>query len=408
MFCPNCGSQIKDGNSFCPNCGAKIESQNQQAVYENSVPPIQNKPPIQNEPPKKSKAGIVVGIIIAIVVIIGIVVGVLFATGTIGNSSDESTNEETSQSTSQTTVATTEQTTNSQETYTVGICQTIEFTELNSATNGFEQALTDRLGDRVVFDKQIASGEVTDDTTICNSFVASGVDLIMANGTDALVSASTATTNIPIVGTSISSYGVALDLNNKSTTKTGINVTGTVDVPSYDEQASMIKEWMPNAKKVGIIYCTAEKNSSYQAEAMSKSLKAIGFEVKEYTCADSSDVATVAQLAFDNSDVIYVPTDNTVGTEAQTLNSLSLSSGVPVFTSKESICEECGVATLTFDYYDMGYQAGIMAYDILVNGANPATMDIQFTPSENLVKKYDAERCKSLGLTAPSGYIAIE
>ncbi len=154
------------------------------------------------------------------------------------------------------------------DTYKVGICQAVQHPALDEATKGFKEALTAKLGDKVTFDEKNASGEATVNTTICNQFVADGVDLIMANATDALGAARTATNKIPVVGTSITSYGVALDLDDKTATKTGINVTGTADLAPLDKQAEMIKEWFPDAKKIGILYCSAEKNSKYQAEVI--------------------------------------------------------------------------------------------------------------------------------------------
>jgi putative ABC transport system substrate-binding protein len=292
--------------------------------------------------------------------------------------------------------------------YTIGICQAVQHPALDSATEGFKKALTDKLGDQVEFDEQNASGESTVNTTICNQFVANGVDLIMANATDALVAARTATNTIPIVGTSITSYGVALELDDQTATKTGINVTGTADLAPLDKQAAMIQEWFPDAKKIGILYCSAEKNSKYQVDVVSKYLTDAGLEVKEYTCADSNEIASVTKVACDESDVIYIPTDNTLASSAETINNVAEPAKVPIIAGEEGICEGCGIATLSISYYDIGYQAGEMAYEILVNGADPATMDIQFVPEEKLTKKYDAERCKALGITPLEGYEAIE
>jgi len=294
------------------------------------------------------------------------------------------------------------------DTYKVGICQAVQHPALDEATKGFKEALTAKLGDKVTFDEKNASGEATVNTTICNQFVADGVDLIMANATDALGAARTATNKIPIVGTSITSYGVALELDDKTATKTGINVTGTADLAPLDKQAEMIKEWFPDAKKIGILYCSAEKNSKYQAEVIEKCLKEMGLEYKEYTCADSNEIASVTKLACDESDVIYVPTDNTLASGAETINNIAQPAKVPIIAGEEGICSGCGIATFSISYYDIGYKAGEMAYEILVNGADPSTMDIAYAPEEKIVKKYDAERCKALGLTPPEGYVAIE
>lgn len=296
----------------------------------------------------------------------------------------------------------------STKTYNVGICQAVQHPALDEATKGFKEALTEKLGDKVKFDEQNASGDSTVCSTIVNQFVSNGVDLIMANATDALSAARTATNTIPIVGTSVTSYGVALDLEDTTAKTTGINVTGTADLAPLDQQAAMIKEWFPDAKQVGILYCSAEKNSKYQATVIEGYLKEMGLSYKEYTCADSNEIASVTKVACDESDVIYIPTDNTIASSAETVNNIAEPAKVPIIAGEEGICEGCGVATLSISYYDIGYQAGEMAYEILVNGADPATMEIQTVPAEKLSKKYDAERCKALGLAAPEGYVAIE
>ena len=291
------------------------------------------------------------------------------------------------------------------DTYTVGICQSMQHPALDKATEGFKQALTDKLGDKVTFKEQNASGDSTLCSTIVNQYVSQNVDLIMANATDALVAARTATNTIPIVGTSVTSYGVALGLKDETATKTGINVTGTADLAPLDKQAAMVKEWVPNAKKVGILYCSAEKNSKYQATVVGAKLKEMGLEVKEYTAADSNEIASVTKLACQNSDVLYVPTDNTMASSAKTIDNIAQPAGVPIIAGEEGICSGCGIATLSISYYDIGYKTGEMAYEILVNGADPASMAIEYAPQ--YVAKYNPDMCEALGLTPPAGYEPI-
>ena len=293
-------------------------------------------------------------------------------------------------------------------TYKVGICQLVQHPALDAATQGFIDALNEALPGQVEFENKNASGEANNCGTIVNGFVSEGVDLIMANATDALVAARTATNTIPIVGTSVTSYGVALGLKDETATKTGINVTGTADLAPLDKQAAMVKEWVPDAKKVGILYCSAEKNSKYQATVVGAKLKEMGLEVKEYTAADSNEIASVTKLACQNSDVLYVPTDNTMASSAKTIDNIAKPAGVPIIAGEEGICSGCGIATLSISYYDIGYKAGEMAYDILVNGKDPATMDIEFVPENKLTKEYDAARCKALGVKVVDGYKAIE
>lgn len=288
--------------------------------------------------------------------------------------------------------------------YTVGICQLVQHDALDAATKGFKKALTDKLGENVKFDEQNASNEATNCTTICGTFVSNNVDLIMANATPALTAAATATANIPIVGTSVTDFATALDIKDFSGA-TGINVTGTADLAPLDEQAKMIKELCPDAKNVGILYCSAEPNSKYQSDVITGYLTELGFEVKEYTFTDSNDIASVTTTAAENSDVLFAPTDNTVANNAEAIANVLEPAGVPLVAGESGICKGCGIATLSISYYDIGYKAGEMAYEILVNGKDPATMDIAYAAAP--VKMYMADRCTALNITVPDTYEAI-
>lgn len=291
-----------------------------------------------------------------------------------------------------------------EKTFKVGVCQLIQHPALDEATKGFETALKDKLGDRVEIDVQNASGDSATCATINNQFVQSGVDLIMANATPALQAAMQATTTIPIVGTSVTDYATALEIKDWKGS-TGINVTGTADLAPLAEQAAMIKELCPDAKTVGILYCSAEPNSVYQANVVTAELKKLGIEATEFTAADTNDIASVAQNACDKSDVIYIPTDNTMASATGTIDPITSKAGVPVIAGEEGICKGCGVATLSISYYSIGYKAGEMAADILENGADPATMEIQY--ADDLTKKYMEDRAKALKITIPEGYEAI-
>ncbi len=288
--------------------------------------------------------------------------------------------------------------------YTVGICQLVQHDALDAATEGFKKALTDKLGENVKFDEQNASNEATNCTTICGTFVSNKVDLIMANATPALTAAATATADIPIVATSVTDFATALDIADW-TGVTGMNVTGTADLAPLDQQAQMIKELCPDAKTVGILYCSGEPNSKYQSDVITEDLKALGFEVKEYTFTDSNDIASVATTAAENSDVLFAPTDNTVANNAEAIANVIEPAGVPLVAGESGICKGCGIATLSISYYDIGYKAGEMAYEILVNGADPATMEIEY--AKDLTKMYMADRCTELGITVPETYEAI-
>lgn len=290
--------------------------------------------------------------------------------------------------------------------YTIGICQLTQHDALDAATQGFMDTLKEKLGEEnVEFNLQNASNDSATCATITNQFVADGVGLIMANATPALQAAMASTGTIPIVATSITDYGTALDMDDFSGT-TGINVTGSADLAPLAEQASMVKELCPDAKTVGILYCSAEPNSKYQADVVKPELEALGFEVKIYTCADSNDIANAATQACSEVDAIYIPTDNTIANAASAVDQIAAPAGIPVIAGEEGICEGCGVATLSISYYDIGVKAGEMAAEILLNGADPATMEIEY--ATDLTKKYVPERAKALGITIPEGYTAIE
>lgn len=286
--------------------------------------------------------------------------------------------------------------------YTVGICQLIQHEALDAATEGFKDALAEKLGeDKVKFIYQNASGDSQTCITICNQFVSEGVNLIMANATPALQAASAATGTIPIVGTSITDYATALEIDDW-TGKTGTNITGTADLAPLAEQAAMIKELFPDAKKVGIIYCSAEANSIYQAEVVEAELDKMGLDHERFTFVDSNDVASVAAAACAGSDVIYIPTDNTAATCTETINNVALPAGVPIVAGEAGLCAGCGVATLSISYYDIGFIAGEMAAEILAEDKNPGEMEIGFAPE--VVKMYNADICAALGITPPEGY----
>lgn len=281
----------------------------------------------------------------------------------------------------------------------VGVVQTTQHPALDAATQGFVDALKENGITDV--DVQNASGESTNCSTIVGNFVADGVDLIMANATPALQAASAATDTIPVLGTSITVYDVVL---GGSVPK---NVSGTTDLAPLDEQASMIKELFPNAKKVGILFCSAEANSQYQVDKISEFLKEDGIETVNYVFNDSNDITAVTEKAVsDKVDVIYIPTDNTAAANTQAIANVVLPAGIPVFAGEEGVCTGCGVATLTISYYDIGFKTGEMAADILLNGADISTMEIESAPQ--FVKKFNKTNAEKLGITIPEDYTAIK
>ena len=290
------------------------------------------------------------------------------------------------------------------ESYTVGICQLVEHAALDAATQGFEDALTAEFGENVTFDFQNAQNDSATCATIANGFVSAGVDLIMANATPALQAAQAATNQIPILGTSVTEYGVALGLSD-FTGVVGGNVSGTSDLAPLDQQAEMITEWLPEAKKVGLLYCSAEANSHYQVDEVQKALEGKGVTATQYAFSDSNDLASVCQKAADENDAVYVPTDNTCAANTGIIDGICRPAKKPVFAGEEGICSGCGVATLSISYYDLGYTTGEMAVKVLTGEADISTMPIEYT---TVTKKYNKTICDDLGLTVPEGYEAIE
>lgn len=291
------------------------------------------------------------------------------------------------------------------EVYKVGICQLAQHEALDAATQGFQDALKKKLGeDKVEFDMQNASNDSAMCSTIVNSFVSKKVDLIMANATPALQAAYNATSAIPILGTSVTEYGVALNINNFNGTVGG-NVSGTSDLAPLDKQADMICELFPDAKKVGLLYCSAEPNSEYQVKKVEEYLSAKGITCTRFSFSDSNDISAVTTKAATDSDVIYIPTDNTAASCVETIGNIVRASKTPVISGEQGICAGCGVATLSIDYYDLGQKTGEMAAKVLTGEAKISEMPIEYADAE---KMYNPTICEELGITPPEGYKALK
>lgn len=290
--------------------------------------------------------------------------------------------------------------------YNIGICQLVQHPALDAATEGFQAALVEKFGEaNVKFDLQNASGDSATCSTIINQFVSAETDLILANATASLQAAAAGTNEIPILGTCITDYATALDIDDWTGT-TGTNISGTSDLAPLDDQAAMLHELFPDAKNVGILYCSAEANSAYQSETVQGYLAEYGYTCKEYTFADSNDIAAVVNTAVAECDVLYVPTDNTAASNTEIINNICLPAQIPVIAGEEGICSGCGVATLSIDYYDIGYKAGEMAYEILAEGKDITTMPIEFAPK--VTRKYNKANCEALNIQLPDDYVAIE
>ena len=286
------------------------------------------------------------------------------------------------------------------ETYVVGICQQATHDALDAATQGFKDALIQAFGeDGVEFKEGNAGGEFANCGTIVDGFLAEGVDLILANATYPLQAAAAATADVPILGTSVTNYETALGT-------VGDNVSGTSDLAPLDEQAAMIQELFPDARNVGLLYCSGEPNSVYQVTTIQGYLEEMGYTCTQYAFTDANDLPAVTQTACDGSDVIYIPTDNTAANNTEVIANVVIPAGVPVVAGESGICQGCGVATLSISYYELGQITGEMAAQILTGEADIAEMDIRYDTT--VEKMYNAANCEALNLTMPEDYQPIE
>ena len=292
--------------------------------------------------------------------------------------------------------------------YTIGILQLVTHDALDAATKGFKDAVIAELGaENVEFIEQNANNDTNLCSTIATDFVSKNVDLIMANATPALQAAANATLDIPVLGTSVTEYGVALGIKDFDGLVGG-NVSGTSDLAPLDEQAQMILDLFPNAEKIGILYCSAEANSKYQVEEITRLLIEKGVaaaNITPYAFTDSNDISAVTTKASSESDVIYVPTDNTVANNTAIIDSICRADKTPIIAGEAGICGGCGVATLSISYYDLGYATGKMAAKILKGESKIDRMPIEYAATST--KKYNADICTALGITPPEGYEAL-
>ena len=291
-----------------------------------------------------------------------------------------------------------------EKTYTVGVVQLVQHEALDAATKGFTDALKEALGDKVNVVVKNASGDSNTCGTIVNGFLADNVDLIMANATPALQAAASATSTVPILGTPVTDYATALEIANWTGTVGG-NISGTSDLAPLDQQVAMLQELFPNAKKVGMLFCSSEPNSKYQVDEVTKLLSNAGITCTEFAFTDSNDVSSVTQKACDASDVLFIPTDNTAASNTEAIANVVLASNTPVIAGESGLCKGCGVATLSIDYYELGKITGQMAAKILTGEADVSTMPIQFAPS--VTKQANMANCQKLNITLPSDYTAL-
>ena len=290
--------------------------------------------------------------------------------------------------------------------FNIGICQLVAHPALDKATEGFIKAVEDGLGkDNVKFDKQEAAGDPAICSTIANSFVSKRVDLIMANATPAVQAAYNSTSSIPILGTSVTEYGVALNIKDFNGTVGG-NVSGTSDLAPLDGQADMVAELFPDAKKVGLLFCSAEANSKYQIDKVEGFLQAKNLETKRITFSETNELQSVLTAGIQDLDVLYIPTDNKCADNVTIIDAVCRPAKLPVICGEEGICKGCGVATLSIDYFNLGVKTGQMAVEILKDKKDISKMAIAY--DENPVKKFNKAIADELGITVPATYTEIQ
>lgn len=283
--------------------------------------------------------------------------------------------------------------------FQIGIVQLAEHPAMDEATRGFKEFLTEKLGDKVQFSVQNAQGEQTNCTTIVNQFVSSKVDLIMANATNAVKAAREATSDIPVVGTSVTDYvSTGLVASNEAP---GANVTGASDMNPVTVQVDLMKTLCPEVKTVGIVINSGEENSAIQAEEAKTAFEAEGFAVKIYSVADTNEIQTVVTAACNEVDAFYEPTDNLIAANVPTMSNITTAAGKPVICGEGGMCESGFLATYAISYYELGRAAGEQAFNILVNGADPATTPIFFFDVSNLSLVINEENAAELGITIP-------
>ena len=279
------------------------------------------------------------------------------------------------------------------DSYVIGICQLMKHESLDAATQGFIDALTEKMtaaGKTVTFDTQVP-GEANLCSTVVNTFVSKKVDLIMANATPALLAAANATTTIPVLGTSVTDYEDTFGGQIPE------NVAGTSDAVPFDEQAQMMIDTLGlvSGDKVGVIYCTNESNSLIQYNAVKALFESEGIVVGAYTFSETNELQAITEKAANECKAIYVPSDNTVANNDTVVGTVCEAKKVPVFTSYGgAIC----YASLAIDYYKLGYETGVMAADVLLGNKTFDQLTVEtLTPAV----KYNEELCAQLGISVP-------
>ena len=281
------------------------------------------------------------------------------------------------------------------KTYKIGVVQLTEHSALDASNDGFVEALN-ASGLDVSIDQQNAQNDQSACQTIASKFVGDGVDLIYAIATPAAQAAAAATTDIPIVGCAITDYAASGLV--KDNDKPGTNVTGASDLTPVAEQLQMMQKVLPDVKKVGLLYCSAESNSDIQIASAKEELDALGISYEEYAVSSSNEIQSVVESAVGKVDALYAPTDNTIAAGAAQVGQICKENKLPFITGEEGMCEAGGLFTLSINYTDLGKLAGEMAVKILKGESKPADMAIEHLSTEDLVVVKNEEMATAIGV----------
>jgi putative ABC transport system substrate-binding protein len=260
----------------------------------------------------------------------------------------------------------------------VGIVQYMDHVALDAARQGFVAALADNGyvdGDNITIDLQNAQGDQSNLSTISDRFVSENEDLVLAIATPATQAVAGKTTEIPILGTAVTDYVVARLVDSNEAP--GGNVTGTTDMNPIKEQIDLLVKLVPDAKTVGVLYTSSEDNSILQANIAKEAIEKLGLNYVEATVTNSNDVQQATQSIVGKCDAIYIPTDNTFATAMPVVYGVTSVSKTPVICGESGMVDNGGLATLGINYYDLGYQTGLMGVKILKGEAEPASMPIE-------------------------------
>ena len=321
------------------------------------------------------------------------VIAAIALTTACSSGTTEETTEETTESTEST------ESTGDGTTYKIGVLQFTQHAALDKTNEGFIAALDDA-GINYEIDQQNASNDQSTCQTIAEKLVNDGNDLIYAIATPAAQAVAGLTKDIPVVISAVTDpaeSGLVADNNAP-----GGNVTGVSDLTPIKEQIDLLKQLIPDAQTIGVLYCSAESNSAIQAEMTREACEALGMEAIDYTVSNTNEIQTVVESMVGKVDAIYAPTDNTIANGMATVGMIASDNGLPVFAGDSGMVEAGGIATYAVDYYQLGYMAGEMAVDILVNGTDPAEMPIGYLPTEKYELTINEDMAAKVGVDVSS------